>query len=129
MALTQSTRKRTWNDKFTKITSYFIQETADPVSVTKTPGGDFRLVGIRFLSDGAITSVDLLTIAIDANAGAGFDHTVFSNDMNEELASGGFYAFMFDPKREYARGDKVTVAFPNTEGNQINIELLIEEKY
>jgi hypothetical protein len=131
MTVTASTAERTFNDKFTKIKSFFYEEdgAAPAVAVTIAPGGTpFRLIGIRFNSDANITSSDSLTVSLDANAGAGFDQVIWSKDMST-LASPYEYEIRFDPKHEFAALDELDIAFPNTEANQINIEILIELRY
>jgi hypothetical protein len=132
MAVTDTNKVRTFNDKFTKIKSYYLNEdgAAPAISVKKTPGGPFRIVGIRVNSDADITTSENLTITMDIEEDAAFDHIMFTKDLSTVIsATDLFYEYLFDPKREYASSDAFTVAFANTEANNIAIEVIVEERY
>jgi hypothetical protein len=132
MALTDTTKTRTWNDKFTKIISYYLNEdgAAPAISSKKTPGGPFRIMGIRVNSDADITNSENLTITMDIKEDAAFDHVLFTKDLSTVIsATDLFYEYLFDPKREYAADDAFTIAFANTDANNVAIEVLVEVQY
>jgi hypothetical protein len=116
----------TWYTSHERVRSIYIDATGVAVDATFTPetkagsSRSFKLKEIRVKINTAPTSSENLTVTLDSNIGATHDITILSKD----IVGLTTYNYLFDPNRIYGPGDKIVLAYTNTDTRNIGIQLI-----
>jgi hypothetical protein len=91
------------------------------VAATFDPHGPCTVLHMTYHGDGAVTTEENLTVTLDANAGAAYDTVLTAIDMNSQTDTQNV---TWTPTNlVLANGDKLVVAFPNTETNTYGLSI------
>lgn len=82
-------------------------------------GSPFEFLGFEVTLSAASTTPENLTVIVDANAGPAFDNEIYKKDMNGIQ----YINNMFTEPRKLSGGDKIDVAWVNTNAKTWGIKL------
>jgi len=91
----------------------------DWVGTDLRTGPPFEFLGFEVTLDAVSATAENLTISIDADKGSAFDNLIYSKDMNGEQ----YINYMFDAPRKLSAGDKIDVAWANSNSKTWGIKL------
>ncbi len=83
------------------------------------PSSPFEFMGFEITLDAACATSENLTVTLDAARGSAWDNLIYSKDMDTHTDIN----YMFDEPRYCEQGDKIDVAFANTDTNLWGIRL------
>jgi len=104
--------------------AYSGSATALSESYSPVGGAGFYLREVSLKLDVACTEVENFTITKDAVDGADWDSEVFSQPMSGKISS---YVRFEGKGIPFSPGDKVLIAFDNTDNNNYNVLLTVSE--
>jgi hypothetical protein len=113
-----------WDDAFTHFHTTMDTGTG-ALSLTVDPNGSFILDEVRVHLDGAVVEVENLTITLDADEGAEHDAQLCDP---VAMATKTDHREKFTEGPHFDNGDKIVVAFANTDGNTWGVTVKLRKK-
>lgn len=114
------------------IRAKFVAETpagTETVKVAIVPNADFKFLGFSIHLSAAPTTSENFTITLDAVDGAQFDVVIYSRDFSSASDTDIIWTVPEDSQQPYKKGDKLRVAWANSDDSTYGLKLWYKRRF